>query len=879
MKFKHLLFMLGALTFMNMNAQKNKVESRPPAFDDPLDLRDFYKGKRSVESGTNVWEVFSDRANNPIYKKERTNSDTVGYAEFKEYFLVKSESAEWVEVATYQTPNGPLKVPENLEVLGWMPKSNLLLWKTALLDSDTKIERKAFLLNQKKDWMNLIEKGVIKERLDAGEEGVFQKKKAYDDPDGGEVLSTPNIYRFYFVYKKEGNPGNQRWLLAGDSYYPFPKSMQDGIVGWFSERDLQAWNTNLSMEPNFEEDAFQERTNNANLRVRSFLDENALLNISTTYSGDTASVFVSDQGGSDVVGLALQDRSTINSNRHTGSVIRFPYLGDYVSGNVEYYKSGQIGNLPVGKLNSESTDQIPEITIAKARSRYNSIKANLNKVNVCIMVEATANTKDAKPSILQAVRSLKDNANLTDFSKNVKYQTVLYRKPNLGDVNEIKMSGETGKLSKAVEFIENASFADDFGSRVNNSDNGVLLYKAIEEVMQKGIFRKEEANILLVLGCNGDVNTLSSLPEEYVVDDDDIRDINLAIRDYRAFVHLFRVIKNTDQSGIEETISKKFGQAANRFIMESGTLEFTKDRELSSIAATLKNENIVPVPPELEIDRSIPSASLINGKEGFYYWPSESSDQFEASHIGNLLNETIDKSLYQTQLQVKSLQRIVEQYKDLDTSALSSQLNVSVGKVRYPIEQGLIRLAENGNFSEDDLRKLSKDKLDLFTHVYLIKKPKDAKYNSLKFVVFMTHKRLTSYQNLLKTKLLECQQPNATLSDKKRALENMQLKLFENLTGGKYVSAGQDAEVINNKNVGSRIRKINEIVEDETSFDEKIDGIHDLKSGAVNNRIKEFEEILDQINGVLAVKQSKQDLVLETADGQRYYWLTFEELF
>lgn len=879
MKLKYIIFALSTLISLSVHGQKNKVESRPPAYDDPLDFPDFYKNKPPVESGNNAWVVFSDRANNPIYKKDKTSSDIVRYANFKEFFLVKSESAEWVEVAIYQTPTGRLKVKEALETIGWMPKTQLLLWQTALLDKETKIERKAFLLNQAEDVRRLLKTGIIKKRLDAGEDNIFQKKKAYNDPAGGEVLESINIYRFYFVYKKEGHPGSQRWLLAGDSYYPFPQAMHDGIVGWFSERDLQAWNTNLSMEPNFKEAAIQERTNNLNLRVRSFLDEDALMNISTTYPGDTSAVFVSDQSGSDVVGLALKDRSAINPNRHKGSVIRFPYLGDYVHGKIEFYKSGQIGNLPVGKLNSESNDQISEVTLANARSRYNNIKATLNRINVCIMVEATANTNAAKASILEALQSLNDNTNLSDFGKVVKYQAVLYRKPNLGDENEIKMSSETGKLSKAIEFVDNATFADDFGGRVNNSDNGVLLYQTIDKVMQKGIFKKGEANILIVLGCNGDVNTLRSPPDtEYIVNDDAIRDINLAIRDYRAFIHLFRVIKNTDQNGIEKGISKKFGMTASWFIKESGTLEFIEDQKLTSISSTLNDEKITIEEPELVKDMTVPYAFLKNGKEGYYYWPSDTKIKLQGQTIGNLINKTIDKSLYQTQLQVKSLQRILEQYKDIDVNAMSSQFNVSAAEVGYATSQAFIRLAEDGNFSDADLKKLSKDKLDLFTHVYLIKKPEGAKYNSLKFVVFMTHKRLASYQNTLKSRLLECQQPSATTGDKQKALENMQLKLFENLTGGTYVT-GKDQEIINNRNVGSRIRKINQIVEDETSFDEKIDGIYDLKGGAVNKRIEEFEEILDQINAILNVKQSRQDLVLETADGQRYYWLTFDELF
>lgn len=178
------------------------------------------------------WRVFTDRADVPVLDEPKG----------KELSKLRFSQIVWV----YEEKDDHLKVGNETQVLGWVKKQDLILWKTPLRDKDTNIEIKAFAVNTTRASKVLAGGGVKKDYFDV-----------YDSPQGGKKINERALYEVLFVYKYAPGMGGSsgRFLV---SEFPALSSGTE-LTGWVSDERLKLWATQLCLEPNWDPLAIKER--------------------------------------------------------------------------------------------------------------------------------------------------------------------------------------------------------------------------------------------------------------------------------------------------------------------------------------------------------------------------------------------------------------------------------------------------------------------------------------------------------------------------------------------------------------------------------------------------------------------------------------------
>lgn len=187
-----------------------------------MDLPRFYFKPGLTVSEDNIlstntglaWEVFSDRNDNPIYS-DYQGSHVKGKVDFLESFFVINEVNGFLHVFIDSAPtNGYLS--KKAKEVGWIRKSNLLLWKNCLFEP----LRKTQLLITTTGYIDLFSS-----EPDVNSNGVV----VYFDPE----LKTKSQFKtqqshIYYVYKKEGEAfliGIEKRITSGS----LPK---ESVLGW-----------------------------------------------------------------------------------------------------------------------------------------------------------------------------------------------------------------------------------------------------------------------------------------------------------------------------------------------------------------------------------------------------------------------------------------------------------------------------------------------------------------------------------------------------------------------------------------------------------------------------------------------------------------------
>ena len=152
------LLTLVVFTFSMMSTsygQKySRIMGKPEKFERPIDYaaeadKERFQNARDRYSKDQPWIVVSDRENNPTYEKPDKTSPQKETLGFKSYYYVVDEKEEWIHIIQARTSG--LKVSKMNKDYGWVPKDNVLLWTSGLVDEQTRIHKKAFLLNKVKD--------------------------------------------------------------------------------------------------------------------------------------------------------------------------------------------------------------------------------------------------------------------------------------------------------------------------------------------------------------------------------------------------------------------------------------------------------------------------------------------------------------------------------------------------------------------------------------------------------------------------------------------------------------------------------------------------------------------------------------------------------
>lgn len=850
------------------HAQK-KVKGKPENFVMPVDYFDntgtyqAFLRKTSPKSKENGWLVISDRDNNNIYDKP--NGSVISTVNFRDFFFVVDEKEEWIKIIKARVDE--LKIVKgSKEDVGWVPKTKMLLWNSGVIGQVTRIHKKILLLNR----ADQIESILNKEDKDM--------VKIYTGPETEEREKDRRIFEYFFMLKKE----NDRYLLSEEANVnPFAP---EKIVGWVSARDCDIWDTRICLEPNFVEDAYQERLNKPELRIRAF-ESNIGAMKSLKGNGRESDVFWSN----DPVGIPSSAKAKSDSKRFLGSVVRFPMVSISQSEGTEIYKSGIVGKIKLVAKDGKLLRDLPENRIAQLEKQLNQLENKSTKVNIYYIIEGTDASYPFKQVIIQAMRDVHKDLAQQKLAK-VNYGALIYRDTpeESVDINGQTVNRMTEQMSLSsdidglLSFVQNAEFKNK-----KDRDEYTSMYYGVNEALKKGGFnvetKNDELNIIMLLGCFGDFRA-----------DRDRRKVESGHKAFFDPDEINRIVANI--SGIDAHLyalhlrnggyrpSTAFVKAAQNLILENAKILYNEQQP--RINSGLKDKftsygfSNYDQGPVLELDKSKAVAVMDHGAiPGNIVTPFANQDISNSALAGSL-RKNIETSINHI-VNLKKATSMVLNEGDLgDLGNLTETLDIEprdAGTFAKGFMNVLIKMLEDN--PKVSLPDVLDEKYKLFTEAYIPYKLPKAEHPLVSYVLFMPETDLIDYHRTIE----RCNAGMGITSyDKKReSLFQLYKSLLDQFTGeGASFAKNEDEITINDvqrlmqgiNNSGLRLDENKEIPIVKILDEKKI------SNEEVDDLIRRFKVVEDKLSKILRDADT-YDFCYKTDDFNRYYWIPIEDAF
>lgn len=732
---------LSLFCVVSSHAQR-KIIGKPQKFQSPKDY--FDKGQEDVlkefitsrdkKSRDIPWFVVSDRNNNPVF--DGPDGKEIGSLNFKDWFYVVEEKNNWLHIV--QAKRSGLKIQKLIKDIGWIKKDKVLLWTNGLIDPNTQIHRKAFLLNKVSD-IDKVLKSKNKEFV-----------KIFKGPKTGEQTSKKNIYEFYFIYKREKG----RVLIGKESRFG-TSTIKDVLVGWIREAKASQWNTRIALEPNYHEEAFNERKNDKSKRVIGWKDSGGAIAYSSTGK------IVEDKviWDNDPITRAPSELSS-DGKRFRGDVVRFPMLSN--RGN--YFYSGAIGEVTTKSI--KEVFKIDEVNWGEMTEEVQDNDRRREYFNIMFLVEGTRSMADYKQAIINAMDNI--TISFPDFVK-IKYGVAIYRDTEVSDQSKLfELFPLNGDKAKAINFMNKVQF-DSYGDveEYTSSRYGLL------QTLLKGGFSPQESNILVTIGNYGDYKfnprraaAAEAAGDKTYVDRNDYLD-QLDKLD----MHMLAFQVKNDKT----KANQKFGDQMKSIISEAATRQFTEYSKLRDYYPDFNVGN--PYMPDIDEGDDL---RVENGASmGRLVKPPVNN-----VISGQVLQETIVSSAKEVFDQVENSRDAMKKL-TVEGEALGQSTGGWSPAIAREIYRMLNKSKKGDGFSESDWKQLVNEKFHLYNEIYIVKKPKGAEKSALSYVLFMPREDLDSYVSTLNNLVLTADES----PDKQReALMATFTELLRQFTGNDDIS-------------------------------------------------------------------------------------------
>ncbi len=834
-KFVLIFFAFFSLVSGNVIAQKTftKALGYPEKFAPAVDVLDIemleYLSRQSVYSKSQPWLVFSDREDNQTFDKaEGKPYKKLG---FKETLYVVSESSGWVEIVS-GTADG-LKLLPKQQYKGWIRKDKLLLWNEGLLDRNTKIHKKALLLNKASD---------IPELLAQGDKDFVN---VYDSPTSTTTIQHANIYRYFFIFKKENN----RYLLAQE-YRLSPSNVELRLLGWVSSGRSVEWNTRLSLEPNFDEPAFNERKLNQT-KYKFVAYETA-----KAAEGQMKSGFISTNDELWSNDPCVADKTFLaqsNPRRFIGDIIRFPLLPSKGQ-DANIFFSGVIGDIYVTTEGSTTPMILDEKTYLEAKDAARQEKINKRQVNVLYVVEGSAGMAPYK----EAVKGL-FGATTKAFEgfENVKVGMVVFRDiSERMDKRDIELLPLTPNENKFQQFVDGVNFIS-----INDEDGLSNLRDGIYRGVSEAGLGRDQSNIVIVLGHSPDFSANTTRRNGAIESKDPAyrtrEQIVDALGAFDASI-FFVQCKNTG-----DVYSDRFKSQAEDIL-----LELAKDSH-NKYAATAE-EIGVKTSPSLGNNDVSGMIRLENSATSGFAYIGPSGKSLTLDEMQQFATQAVDSANYYVKGSLREITNVIDQGKPFASSgpfshAMAKWLDKEIKR------QGSV-------LNKDILKSLMGTKYELYKEVYFPYKIQSAQYPLVSYTLFMPQADLQRYID----KLRKVEEASYASSDneKRTKLFNVFKELIQAFTGN-YSTSNEEISkmsisefqgLMNGvKGEGLRLSKEQNYLLGNIIDESK------MSSTEVDDIIKRILGKLDRLEKI--VRQGRNYEFSFSTDEDIYYWISLEESF
>lgn len=455
---KVLLFslLLIFIAVSNKVLSQNSVMRTPGKYLMPMDNASAgFPGSNKKEG--DLWMVFSDRPNNPLYSDKSCKTANGSKLDFMQPLYVVEETESAVKVISIKDADvrGTLASGASSRA-AWVLKENMLLWRTCLKTRDVNLpEFKDGIFNKKAMVLNIISSDQQKIRV----------PEYYSHPrcSTGDSINSALVYQINYVYKETPTA----YLLADIPAISDVQRDVPRVKGWVLKSQTTAWNHRLAYEVNWDKPAVDERK----------------------AKGKKAKI-TSDKAGGNTV---FQEKASYYSRRDIGEVDRFPVL-DVMNGVT---KVGVIGD-----LRSEDGKTISSDEFANIKHVIDSMSGALRNVNIIFVVDATSSmipySRAIQDAITKSVREFMKSQN------HYRFGLLLYRDASEGTGNLIQASRDLTSNYNGINSHLSRYMVPTF-NRCNPDPEEAVFY-AMKSAIERYDPPAGESNFLILIGDAGNHN-------------------------------------------------------------------------------------------------------------------------------------------------------------------------------------------------------------------------------------------------------------------------------------------------------------------------------------------------------------------------------------
>jgi hypothetical protein len=413
------------------------------------------------------WFVWSDRANNPVYRTSNC-SELIAELEFGVECAVLEINNERLLIAhAKEIRQGNFLDPE-ANAIGWIDFNNLLLWSECLKAGPCKLDKKALVFNA--DDRDGLTQTDIPPKFLNGPDHIYEVIT-----DAGR-----DLVRKYFVFKETSD-----YLLLGNT--PFLEKINnfdDAIVGWMPKKYCLIWNSNVALEINWEPEAVAERER---------MNNNVLI-----WENET------DAAAFNKNAKHLYVESPLYQERSIGFNNRFFILEQ----QEDQSDSNNNRLIKVGFLREETKDTGQEYFDIKTILEFNERIRNIRNINLIFVIDASRGMETYSSSISSAIQSTmrmiedeKRNRGWAYEGNQIKFGVLLFRDEAEEQIVQNFGYGLTDDIKNLPQWIEsnmNPQFS------MFDRDTPEALFYGINEAIDIYYPDLLETNYMIVIGAAGD---------------------------------------------------------------------------------------------------------------------------------------------------------------------------------------------------------------------------------------------------------------------------------------------------------------------------------------------------------------------------------------
>ena len=429
------------------------VENTPGKYTMPMDNESTALPGKTKEG--DLWVVFSDRPQNPLYSDKSCNNPNGQKLDFMQAMYVVDESENSIKVINISDADARGNLLQGAASrAAWIKKDNMLLWKTCLKTRDVNLpEFKGGIFNKKAMVLNILSKN----------QKVGRIPEFYSNPrcNPSDSINSALVYQINYVYKETPTA----YLLADLPEISDINNDVKRVRGWVLKSQTTAWNHRLAYEVNWDTKAVAERKA-AQKKAKIYSARN-------------------------LTGTPLfQEQSNYYTSRAIGEVDRFPVLDVYNG----VAKVGVIGD-----LRSEQGSVLSNYEFAHIKHVIDSMSGSLRNVNVIFVVDGTSSMVPYSKAIQDAIKT--SMRTLLKGQNSYRFGALIYRDAQEGNSNAVQyMRDLTSNYNSVLSFF--SRFMTPTYNKCNDDPSECVFY-GMKKAIERFDPSPDESNFLILIGDAG----------------------------------------------------------------------------------------------------------------------------------------------------------------------------------------------------------------------------------------------------------------------------------------------------------------------------------------------------------------------------------------